>query len=468
MMGHRTGLHLAPLALLVALGASVPSSSQAPPPTSVEIQDLRAQFEQMLDEREALHRKEIEELRGTIGELKAQVEALRGTVPAAPSQPPHAVPPPAASPALASAAPPPVDSPRPSPAAADLPHPNKERPPEGTPLSAEIPIKVYGSFRFLSALDSDGISELQDNLSRVGLKGSVPWGNTRASVFALAEVGIRLIKNDTRVLFGGDPGNSVGQANSVFSSRLGIIGVEAPFGTIAWGKQYSTYYDVGGWTDQFLAWGTEAQGSFPAGTDGGVSGTGRADQCFRYRTPPHPLKLSLQVQNRDITSRAHHGADTWGASLLWDLPGGFSLGAAYNEVRDGVPDPDATQPKEGDRASIAGFKFARGKWYAAAVYSRFFNHETDDRGTWYSGSGAELFVDCQVAANWHVYGGLNWKEPDESYRGLYRMRYLDFGFRYTFYGSSFIFVEVKPEDSRNADGSRGRKSAIGAGLFFYF
>jgi predicted porin len=421
------------------------------------VQELRHQFERLLEERDAARRQEIESLRETIADLTAKVDALQKSPPAPPAP---ASPPPGTQPVAQG------DPPAASTAALPLPH--KEKPPEGTPLSADIPIKVYGSFRFLSGVDSSGLSELQDNLSRIGITGRMPWGSTRASVFARAEVGVRLIKNDTRVIFGGDPGNSVGQANNVFSSRLGIIGMEAPFGTISWGKQYSTYYDIGGWTDQFLVWGTEAQESFPAGTDGGISGTGRADQCFRYQSPPHPLKFAVQVQNRDISPNARKGADTFGASLLWDLPKGLSFGGAYSEVRDGVPTPDPIQPKEGDRTVIIGLKYSRGKWYAAAVYSRFFNHDQDDKGSWYSGSGAELFVDCQVAPNWHVYGGFNAKEPDGSYSGLYRMRYLDFGFRYSFYRTSFIFVELKPEDSRNADGSRGRKSAIGAGLYFNF
>lgn len=469
MTDRRFGIRLVPLTLFIALGTSVAVAPQAPTPTSAEVQEIKAQFERMIEEREALHRREIEELKSTIGELKIQVDALRGAVPAPPpppSSPVLALQSSAPATAPAPAPPPPAEPP--PPAVAGLPLPHKEQPPEGTAISADIPIKMYGSFRFLSAVDSSGLSELQDNTSRVGLMGRMPWGSTRASVFARAEVGIRLIKTDTRVVFGGDPGHPEAQANNVFSSRLGIIGVEAPFGTVSWGKQYSTYYDIGGWTDQFMAWGTEAQGSFPAGTDGGVSGTGRADQCFRYQTPTHPLKFAFQVQNRQISSNARKGADTFGASLIWDLSTGFSLGAAYNEVRDGVPTPDLTQPKEGDRAFIFGLKYSRGPWYVASAYSRFFNHDKDDRGTWYSGRGAELFVDCQMAPRWHVYGGFNVKEPDSSYDGLYRMRYLDFGFRYVFYRTSFLFVEMKPEDSRNADGSRGRRSAIGAGIFFYF
>lgn len=428
-----------------------------------------ARFQRLLDEQDARHRREMEELRKVIADLSAEVKQLREASPGKPAQPTQAT---SATPAPSPAQPPPAPAAQASAASPAKSKKDKflqkEAIPEGTPLAAGIPIQVYGSFRFITGMNEDKISEVQDATSRIGLRGRVPFGDAPVAAFALAEVGIRLVKRDDSVIFGGDPGAPIGEANGVFNARLGALGFETPYGTVSWGKQYSPYYDIGGYTDQFMAWGGEAQSSFPAGTDGGPSGTGRADQAFQYRSPDHPLKFAFQVQNRDLTSRDRDWGDTLGASLQWDFPSGFSIGAAAVEVRDGVPDPKPEEPKEGGRAQIYGVKYAKGRLYLSATYARFHNHEQDDAGTWFSGEGYELFADYKFGQRWHLYGGFNIQEPDGDYAGRYRMRYADVGFRYEFFKTSSVFVELKPEDSRKADGSRGRGSAIGAGVYFNF
>lgn len=461
------------LVLLFALGTALCAAAQSAPPPAPEVQALKAELQRLLDAREAQHQKELQELRETVAQLQAQVAALQAA-PAAQAQPPqlagaNTAP---APPTPASASPPPAPpAPAASPAAEavpSMPMPHKAYPPEGTPLSAGIPINVYGSLRFVAATDTEGGRELQDDASRIGFKGTIPLGDSGASVFARAEVGMRLVKSDSRVIFGGDPGHPEGQANGVFSARLGILGVESRLGTFTWGKQYSTYYDIGSWTDQCYAWGGEAQSSFPGGTDGGVSGTGRADQCFRYQSPKRPFTVAVQVQNRNLTGGNVKFADTFGASLAWDVTANFSVGAAYNQVRDGVAAPDSGEPREGDRATIGGVKFSRDGWYAAATYARFFDHDQDDAGTWFSGHGVEFILSRQLKERWQVYGGFNVKEPDGSYAGLYRMRYLDLGVSYSFYRNSYFFLELKPEHSRNADGSDGRRTCLGGGIYFSF
>ena len=192
------------------------------------------------------------------------------------------------------------------------------------------------------------------------------------------------------------------------------------------------------------------------------------DQALIVRTPDSPLKLALQVQNRSLTDSQLRWGDTLGASLQWGGPSGFSLGAAYVEVRDGVQTPSIGQPKAGDRSFIAGAKFFEDPLYVALTFADFKNHEQDDAGTWFSGRGYEIFAQYSLSPRWSIYGGLNDQEPDGSYGGLFRRRYVDAGAKYVFHGTSFLFLEIKPEDSRNADGTRGRKSALAAGAFFDF
>lgn len=447
--------------LILALGcAGALGAQQAQEPK--EIEGLKAQFEALLKEQDARHQAEIEALKRTIADLSARVQQLQAER-ASSLQPPAApatLAPPAVQPA--SPAPPPV------PTVAAMRPPEKELPPEGRPLSATIPINVYGSLRFKSAADSSGTSEIQDNSSRIGLKAEMPLGDTSATVYARAEVGMRLIKNDASVVLHPDPAGTTATANNVFSARLGYVGFRTPGGTATWGRQWSVYYDIGGWTDQFAAWGGEAQGTYNAGTDGSPSGTGRVDQALIYRTPNFPLKLGLQVQNRSLTTSELKWGDTLAASLRWEGSSGLGFGAAYVDVRDGVRAPKSGQPKAGDRSFIAGAKFFRDPLYVALTYADFKNHEKDDAGTWFSGHGYELYAQYAAAPRWFVYGGFNALEPGGSYRGRYRMRYVDVGIKYLFHGTSFLFLEIKPEDSRKADGSKGRRSALATGAFFDF
>ena len=49
------------------------------------------------------------------------------------------------------------------------------------------------------------------------------------------------------------------------------------------GKNWSAYYQVGGWTDRMQGAGGAALGVYNAQTDGGPTGTGRADTTLQTR-----------------------------------------------------------------------------------------------------------------------------------------------------------------------------------------
>lgn len=85
----------------------------------------------------------------------------------------------------------------------------------------------------------------------------------------------------TRFLIGGDPGTQEDSDNVALPLRLAFVGFEGPQGRVSFGKQWSTYYDVAVFTDQAPFFGGSASGTYNAGTDGGVSGTGRANQALQ-------------------------------------------------------------------------------------------------------------------------------------------------------------------------------------------
>ena len=237
-------------------------------------------------------------------------------------------------------------------------------------------IQMYGSLRVYMGISCDGHFGVEDGASRIGITGktNVTKG---INAFALLEVGVNGIDNNLDMIFHADPGYAVGEFDQTVTSRLGEIGFETKYGNISWGKQWSPYYDVGGFSDQSMAFGGEAQGSFPGGTDGGVSGSGRAANSMQVRSSIKNFKVGLQAQFRDMSEGDVKFADTWAASLIYANPSGISLGLAYNKVRDGIEDPNPIQTKNGDETAIAGLLYHKKHLTLAGTFSVQSNHDQD-------------------------------------------------------------------------------------------
>jgi hypothetical protein len=132
----------------------------------------------------------------------------------------------------------------------------------------------------------------------------------------------------------------------VFGARLGFIGVDfGAFGRIAFGKQNSTHYDITDYTtDRFNVFGGQSTATYVAGTDGGQSGTGRADQIILYHLKFAKIfDFGAQGQLRTgATSQAFNG---FGFSLQATVLPGLTIGGAYNKTyfnpRFSTPTPGA-------------------------------------------------------------------------------------------------------------------------------
>ena len=98
--------------------------------------------------------------------------------------------------------------------------------------------------------------------------------------------------------------------NPVFLARLGFVGVDfGPLGKVAIGKQYAVQYDIAGYTtDRFNVFGGQGTHAYVAGTDGGQTGTGRADRIVNYRnTLLKVLEVGVQGQFRGRRERHNYG-----------------------------------------------------------------------------------------------------------------------------------------------------------------
>jgi predicted porin len=104
------------------------------------------------------------------------------------------------------------------------------------------------------------------------------------------------------------------------------------------GKQGSVHYDVTSFTtDRFNVFGGQGTSTYVAGTDGGVTGTGRADRVVNYRNTIFDIfEVGLQGQFRGAD------ADGYGASARVTILPGVKVGASFTQTnwpqstRDGI------------------------------------------------------------------------------------------------------------------------------------
>ena len=338
--------------------------------------------------------------------------------------------------------------------------------PQGDLPRARV-IDSYGSLRAAAAIDSDGNREIRNNSSRLGLRGTKRLTDG-IQAFGRVEVGINMVATDRVILSGGDSGVPIGQGSQAVFSRLGYVGLDTGIGSFAWGKQWSAYYDVAVFTDQFPLWSGAATGAFGAGTDGGISGTGRAEQALQYREARGPVSVALQMQSRASSPNDRTWADAWGTSAVIGKAHGFSLGAAYNEVRDGVAAPNPNQPQLGDKAAIFGLRYRADRVYAATTLSLSEQHEVDDLGRRFDATGFELALRYHATDAFWLETGYNDLRPGSDHPGDFRTRFGVGYLVYNFGSGSRVFGGFKIEDSRRSDGSKRLNSAFATGLNFTF
>jgi predicted porin len=437
-------------------GPAVASASDPPP--AEESAQLRRLLDELRRRVEALEastpgRPEVREVRQLLEEAEKRIAVLESAPTAAPpptTSTPEQMPPATSHPVAAAAAPaaPVAHADRPTKSQLDLNPPEKPKPDDWRRYLPDF----YGSLRVRLGATASGEVEIADLGSRIGLQGKAPLGGKVNAVGRL-ELGFNLVNQNPGYLVTPGGGLVVGEGANPVTTRLGYAGVETPFGTLTYGKQWSVYYSVAGVTDSFWTFGGEAAGSFPVG-DGGISGTGRAEQAMNWRHGIGPVSLGLQIQQRTRTENDRDWADTWGAAVGVDVSPSFWVGAAWNEVRDGVPEPGPNEPREGDEAAVLGVRWQKGPFLAAAIYSPTRNHMEDDTGAALETRGYELFLQYDVGRHWQFLGGVNALMPTDSRATDYRILSAIGGGTYRFGAEMLLTGEVRLDWSRKADGSR--------------
>jgi predicted porin len=170
-------------------------------------------------------------------------------------------------------------------------------------------------------------------------------------LFGLVEYGFDMLDSVDRLFNPGGAGSDKRTFDSFFP-RLYYVGLETTGHYLTVGKNWSTYYQVAGWTDWMRGDGGSALGVYNAQTDGGPTGTGRADSVLQARLtfdvlPSRgfkPLDVNVQVQEGRLiphTDSLDYGL-TVGASTVIALKNNYFFGLAFNYAQvDDVDDPEA-------------------------------------------------------------------------------------------------------------------------------
>jgi len=326
-------------------------------------------------------------------------------------------------------------------------------------------IEFYGSVR-LHVINNFNIdneiteTKLGDGASRVGLRGE--WQMTdNWWIFGRGEGGFDIL--DTFTPKAGDEDEGKG-----LTRRLLLGGVDSENLTATFGKNWSAYYKIAGMTDRFSIFGGSAAGVYNAFTDGGATGTGRADDVLQARVYTSalralrikPFNLNVQYQNGQPIPRVEgrHYGKSYGVSAWLESQGDNGIGVAFQRNEINYDDAFTRGAGiDGDAQALAlAFRRYGERWYGALVVAWLDNIETTDQFQYFNGRGAELYTQWEFRDRWWLIAGANWLEPyeDDPEAGEYEVLYAVLGLRYTLDSfNRMLYAEYRIDGGTLWDGS---------------
>lgn len=322
-------------------------------------------------------------------------------------------------------------------------------------------VDVYGRLDGHLAFSEDDI-RFANNSSRVGVKAEQSLGRN-LSVLGQGEWRMSLGSGDTSYSISENPDTGLAtfesQTNQAFSTRLGFVGLGfGKYGKLTLGKQWGVYYDVSEWTDSYIVFGAHGSSTYNAGTDGGQTGEGRANDAVVYRVALGPLKLGVQAQ---FTSARSPTLDGLGGSLVYELGAGLRVGVAYSHAFLDFTSNIAGYDGEDAQALTAGISFKEGGWKIAVVNTWTHDHElvkTPLATVMYDTRGSELFVSRSFQDLVMVLAGFDFAIPYALDPSLvnpdYGTRDLLMGARWLLdtKAGSFVYLEARTGLSRDVYG----------------
>lgn len=328
-------------------------------------------------------------------------------------------------------------------------------------------VNFYGSIR-IRYRDTGSEIIWGDGGSRFGLKGSLRF-KPDTSLIGLGELGVELL-DKLDLLFNRGGQSSRHTLGDNLSLRLLYFGLEHPNYTLTAGKNWSAYYRVSSFTDRFQGLGANASGTFNAGTDGGNTGTGRADRVLQARISLQHLNEKYRIKNLSLDLQLQHGEPipqveqfnyktTFGLSSVLESDWGLAVGLAYNHANIDENDLSALTSSglSGDaQALVLGVRWYNEDWYLGALASRLKNHEVTDKGIYFDGKGWELYGQRRVYKRWWVVAGWNALTPDSNQlqAGKFKIDYGILGLRYSIRQfRQMLFANIRLNSDTGHNGS---------------
>lgn len=330
-------------------------------------------------------------------------------------------------------------------------------------------ISFYGILRQHIAI-YDGKIELQDNSPRIGSK---IFRKFQQEWYAKAqlEYGIHIVQG---ISFNKDA-NTAQQLISkpfvnaeTFTPRLATLEIGHPiWGSISVGKQWGVYFDIGRYTDRFNLFGGAANATYSGGTDGGWSGTGRADKAIQYRNKFENWELGLQTQLNGKTTN-------FGVSTQYCFSKNLILGAAYNHAKISTKGQFLINDiGESTQNLILGLKYTKDNFYTAFTTS-FNNGDiivvNDSTILALDTYGHELLISYVFNPHWGIETGFNIaaaKQYNSYIKGTYQLQYYIVGLNYFFTPMTRLYATMRLNNSRNVNDLDG-VSAYALGFRYDF
>ena len=275
-------------------------------------------------------------------------------------------------------------------------------------------VDVYGRLDGHLAFSADDVS-VKNNSSRFGIMAEqTVFGDIK--VVGQGEWKMNLGQGDTTYNIGENPNTGFGSfsstTNQALTTRLGFIGLKfGKYGLLTLGKQWGVYYDVSGWTDLYIVFGTHGSSTFNAGTDGGQTGEGRANEALAYRVALGALRLGLQAQFEGAKPGA---VDTLSGSAIYQLMPGLRAGIAYSHAFLNLGTNFVGYDGRDGQALTGGLVFDDAGWKFALLDTWTRNHEvasTPSAGVVYDTLGAELFASRRFGEHLMVVAGFDFAIP---------------------------------------------------------